>query len=148
MTKLKLISAVAAVLLILNILGLFFMLSHKPPRSPREVIIEKLHFDKSQVQEYEKLIEIHKEQVRKFQDETLPLKNALYGTLTSETQPEIRDSVIQKLGEIQIKIEETHYQHFKDIQQLCKENQRQDFDLLTKDLAGLFSMPMPKHHKR
>ncbi len=146
MNKLKFVSAIALVMFLLNVVGLYFMVAHKRPPSPREVIIKKLHFDKNQIKEYDKLILIHKEEIGKNQDEIITLKDQLYRTLNTETKPEERDSLFQKLGRIQTNIEKIHYQHFVDIQKLCKENQRQDFTLLTKELPLIFARP-PKPRK-
>ena len=68
MNKTKLLSVAVIALLVLNfgILGfLFLSKKHEPNgrKMPREIVIEKLHFDENQIVEYEKIIKqshIHK----------------------------------------------------------------------------------------
>jgi hypothetical protein len=50
-----------------------------------------------------------------------------------------KDSLENKLGELQRQIETVHYNHFTDIKKLCKPEQLENFNALTHDLAKFFA---------
>jgi predicted ribosome quality control (RQC) complex YloA/Tae2 family protein len=71
-------------------------------------------------------------------------KNQLYEGLSQAPNPQLSDSLINRIALAQSKIEVTHLKHFQDIKQLCSEEQLHEFNLLSKELADLFSR-RPKH---
>ena len=86
MEKTKLLTVAVIGLLVLNLGTLGFLVlsgphGHRPPRDgepkPQQIISEKLHFDENQKQEYSKLIEGHKSQIRVLQDQFRNNKNKL-----------------------------------------------------------------------
>ena len=137
-----------AALLVLNaILAMFLFFKnpkHRGEDRPRNIIVEKLHFSKEQVAEYDILIANHRKQIRSNQDQLNALKNNLYGQLVVENiNP---DSIFINIAEVQRNIEKIHFDHFKDIKKLCTKDQMQAFDSLSKELAEIFSLPRP--HKK
>lgn len=144
MNKNKLIRIVAIVLLLTNIALLSFILLMKPkhPRGegPRNIIIEKLHFDRNQILKYDKLIFVHRAKIKKKEKEIIEIKNSLYLQLLEEnTQPTI-DSLLSRIGFVQTEIENIHYRHFEEIHQLCNNDQEKYYAELVKEIAKLFSM--------
>lgn len=146
MNKIKLLSIAVTGLLLINIGILAFLFLRKPMHSPgdepmgkgpRSVIIEKLHFDKEQVAEYEKLITIHQQTIQELDGQIRETKKQLYTTLAAETGTN-KDSLQNKLGEIQKKIESVHFSHFEAIKKLCKPGQMEYFKSLTGELAKYF----------
>lgn len=137
-----------AALLVLNaILAMFLFFKnpkHRGEDRPRNIIVEKLHFSKEQVAEYDILIANHRKQIRSNQDQLNALKNKLYGQLVVENiNP---DSIFINIAEVQRNIEKIHFDHFKYIKKLCTKDQMQAFDSLSKELAEIFSLPRP--HKK
>ncbi len=135
-------------LLLSNLLLISFILMHNPNR-PRggglnNVIIEKLHFDELQKSGYEKLITLHKKEIRDTEQRVMTLKNQLYGTIAKDTDKAVKDSLISELGKAQMQIEQVHYQHFEGIKKLCKENQQEAFLALSQEIASLFAPPPRK----
>jgi periplasmic protein CpxP/Spy len=149
MTKMKLLSMAVIGLLLINIGILAFLFLSKPMHSPIDgprgkgegpklIIIEKLHFDKEQVTQYEKLIDLHQKTVRELDGQIRETKNQLYATLAAENDKNT-DSLQNKLGEIQRQIESAHYNHFEEIKKLCKPGQTEYFKNLTGELAKFFA---------
>ena len=105
---------------------------------PKRIIIERLHFDKDQVAEYEKLIDEHQSSIRSADDSIRIVKNGLYQTLNNENFAG-KDSLVARLGVLQNQIEGVHYNHFAQLKKLCKPGQLNAFNDLTKDLARFFA---------
>lgn len=159
MNKNRLLIFLIAGLLISNILLVIFMMKgrgpghHGPPPhhrgGPRELIIERLHFDEAQMEQFEKLIHEHRKNVNAEDESLLNIKNTLYNNLKSEENKEVTDSLINEMVTIQNKIEHIHYSHFGDIKKLCKPEQMKDFNELATELSRLFGPPKgpPPHHK-
>ncbi len=156
MEKQKLITISVIALLLLNIgtLGFLFVSGpkqgHRPPPhgrpEPREIIIEKLHFDEQQIEAYELLIREHRKQIDAVDEKIRDTKNSLYALLNSNDSSS-KDSLIIALGNYQKEIETTHFNHFADIKKLCKPDQMDDFEELTKELSRLFSKPPRPEHE-
>ncbi len=157
MSKIKLLSIAVIGLLIVNLGIVSFLLLRKPPHprgfrpemnqlegrpegqaGPKNIIIERLHFDKEQVAAYEKLIEQHQATVKNIRDSIRMAKTALYNTLNNETFAG-KDSVVNELNLLQRNLELAHYQHFAALKKICKPEQTENFDKLTHDLARFFS---------
>ena len=142
MTKVKLLSITSIFLLALNLVMIWFFVSHKPDGRrdrPKKVIIEKLHFNTSQIEEYEKLIAWHRGNIQHRQHKMQSLKNQLYSTLQEKGKSNATDSLINEIGKVQIEIEQVHYKHFQDIKKLCNPEQQKSFNELCSDIAELFA---------
>ncbi|MES2515746.1 MAG: hypothetical protein V4580_16455 [Bacteroidota bacterium] len=146
MSKVKFLSILSIGLLISNVALILFMICHKPPHpkheGPRDIIVEKLGFDDIQVKAYDQLIKWHQDEITKTEKEILVLKNRLYSNLTGETESAANDSIINEIGKVQLKIENIHYKHFQDLNNLCKADQKKAFKNLTIEIATLFSHPI------
>jgi hypothetical protein len=150
MNKLKLLSIAAAGLLIINILlvvTLFMRKPHPNHEGPKKLIIEKLHFDEQQIKAYDTMVEWHRAEIKKSDEQILKLKNALYSHLNEEIDQHTKDSLICAITRVQTFIEQTHYKHFEDIKKLCNANQQKDFEALTQEIASLFGKPRPRERK-
>jgi periplasmic protein CpxP/Spy len=144
MSKVKLLGIVAIGLFISNLILIAFILN-KPGRpahdGPRDIIIEKLHFDKSQVDAYDELIKWHRAEIIKSDNEIRKLKNQLYSTLLSDSSSSQKDSLINELTKVHSRVETIHYKHFMDIKKLCRADQQNDYNKLTIEIASLFAPP-------
>ncbi len=159
MEKTKLLTFGIIALFVLNLGTLGFLLlsgskGNRPPEhgpegrsKPREIIIEKLHFDDIQIKEYDKLIQWHRSNITKLEDQIRDSKNELYLQLNENPfNQKTKDSLTDVLAASQKQIESVHFKHFQDIKKLCKEEQMDDFAQLTEELSRLFSKPPP--HRR
>ena len=143
MNKTKLLSIIATVLFISNVALAAFMFfgKHRPPahEGPRDIIIERLHFDKKQVEAYDKLINQHQNAMREKKDEMMELKNKLYSRLLDDSDDAVKDSLEREIGKLQITIENINYNHFNEIKLLCKADQQQNYSKLIHEIAFLFA---------
>ncbi len=78
--------------------------------------------------------------MKELNEEMRDAKNNLYVTLAGNEQNK-KDSLINRLGELQKEIEILHYNHFVQIEELCQPNQKEKFRELTKELANYFALP-------
>jgi protein CpxP len=149
MSKLKLLTIAVIGLLVVNLAMVAFFVLNRPSQrpegrlpmeqdGPKNIIIEKLHFDKEQSAQYESLIEQHQVIIKSLNDSIKDAKNELYSSLTNQNFTG-KDSLIAKLGLLQRQIELTHYEHFAAIKKLCKPNQLDDYTALTKELSRFFA---------
>jgi periplasmic protein CpxP/Spy len=149
MSKIRLLSIAVIGLLLINAGIVGFLLLRKPPvppegngpvkkEGPKKIVIERLNFDKDQVGEYEKLIAEHQVAVRGLKDSINNTKNDLYQSLKTENLAG-KDSLINLLSVLQKRIESVHYEHFIQIKKLCRPDQAENFNALTKDLSGYFT---------
>jgi periplasmic protein CpxP/Spy len=146
MNKVKFLTVAVVALALLNIgLLFFFTRGHMPPprrEQPRAIIIKRLHFDEAQVANYEQLIQQHRAAIKPREEAMRQLRAQLYSLLNAPSAP-LQDSLQQRIGQLQIEIEATHFKHFLDIKNLCKPDQMADFEALSKELEAFFGPPKP-----
>mgnify|MGYP000096512148 CR=1 FL=1 len=145
-TKLLGIAVIALAVLNIGILGFLFLSKDKENsrgrKMPREIVIEKLHFDENQIAEYDITIKTHQKNIRNLDDSIRATKNELYQLLNAENiNNSQKDSLFLKLADYQKQIESTHFNHFLEIKKLCKKEQTTDYMSLTEELSRLFSHP-------
>lgn len=144
MTKNKFYIIIIVGLIISNLLVIGVLVFRKPPHPPRlgpkRMIIESLHFDKNQVDQFNKLIVSHRLSIVELKNKLDSSKSELYKTLTIQNNNEIKtDSIFSAISKINSKIELTNYNHFMDIKKICKDDQLQYFKDLTLKMAHFFS---------
>lgn len=156
MKKTKLLTITVIGLLLLNFAVLAFLFvsgprGHKQPTdrpegrpNPREIIIERLHFDDNQQKGYDNIVQWHQGEIKKLDSNIRQTKNELYYQLNqTEVNLKTKDSLITLLNSYQKQVEETHFKHFEDIKKLCHQDQLEDFYELTEDLSKIFAPNKP-----
>lgn len=146
MNKTRLLSIAVVILFLMNVGIISFLLLNKPPRpdgrndgeGPKRIIIERLGFDKEQVDRYDALIEQHQQTMRSADEEIMQLKRELFSLLSSP-DPVREDSLIERIGSVQRRIEHAHIAHFSGIRSICRPDQMNDFKALSHELVELFS---------
>ncbi|MGX7666463.1 hypothetical protein [Flavobacterium pedocola] len=144
MSKTKLLTLSVIILTLLNLGLLIFLFSHggKKRPMPREIIIEKLHFDDSQIVAYDKIIKEHQQAIRTLDKSIRETKNEAYSHLNDATVDEnTKNRLLNKIAVYQAKIETTHFNHFMEIKAICKPDQLEDFKNLTTELSKIFGHP-------
>lgn len=141
---------VIGLLVVSNFFLLYFLLQkpkgHMPPDGPKNIIIERLNFDDNQIIDYEKLIHQHRKDIRENDLKILGLKNELYLLLMENEVESSIDSLTTEIGKIQKNIEKIHFSHFQDIKALCKQEQIDEFEILSKELAAIFNHKKHLNH--
>jgi len=142
-------------LLCCNLVLVFFLLNgpQKGPNNrpmggpgmhePKRVIIDKLHFDDAQVMQYEEVIEAHFKSISDYDRQINGLKKTLYIQLKSPKEETNQSIILNQIGEIQEQIEQTHFNHFLEIKNICRPDQMDDFDALSEELVRLFNREKP-----
>ena len=149
MKKVKTLQILVVVLILLNLSFLVFHFfiarpHHPDPNGIKERIKKELHFNQEQAKDYEKLVKIHQQAMRKLEKEKAKTKYELYLMLEDKSQvSDKQKELLAYLGNLQIEIERTHYNHFEDIYKLCKPEQEHYFKKLQKKIAELFDMQGP-----
>lgn len=146
MNKTSLLSIAVIALFLMNIGMIAFFVITKPPRpedregngGPKEIIIERLRFDRDQIDRYEALIRQHRQEVQSAGGQIEQVKKELYGTL-SAPNPAAEDSLIAVIGELLRQIEHAHFRHVLAIKALCRPDQMKDFDTFSGELSGFFA---------
>jgi hypothetical protein len=111
---------------------------------PRNEIIDRLHFDKGQVAQYDSLIVKHRKLVGQKEKEIQGLRTSLFMGVSDGIDAKLKDSWVRRIGVLHADIQQIHFAHFLDIQKICKPEQRADFERLTKDLSTMFRGRGPK----
>lgn len=141
MTKLKIFSIVIFVLLLSNLILIVLLFFHRPTphgrNGPKKLVIESLHFDSKQIEQYSKLIEQHRAKSRGLEMQIEKLKSELFSTLVSENKIK-KDSLLLLISKKQSIFEHVHFNHFLDIKRICKANQMNEYKELTKKMARFF----------
>jgi periplasmic protein CpxP/Spy len=130
-------NAFIVVLLLSNALFIYkwWMAPGRRHLGPRKEIIEKLHFDEKQVVAYDALIHEHRKAIDNAERQLQKQKQLLYSNL----ELPFSDSLLQEILKVEAKIERIHFIHFKDIEKLCKPDQKKYFRKLNREIANLFS---------
>lgn len=107
------------------------------------MIIKRLHFNDEQIAKYEVLIDAHRKDIRKLNDDMMQLKQDLYQQLIRD-EAKNKDVMLQKLSATHLRMEEVHFEHFMDIKNLCTPEQSEAYEMLVKDIAKIFA---PRMHR-
>ncbi|NQW42831.1 MAG: hypothetical protein HQ463_05305 [Bacteroidetes bacterium] len=148
MNKIKLLTIISLGLLISNLLLIGFIVFKKPGpnrnEGPRDIIIEKLHLNAKQIEQYDQLIAWHRKEVGQTDENIKSIKNELYKNIKKENNLQLKDSLIKLIANNQIQLENVHVKHFEDLKNICTKEQLPAFEELTKELANFFSKGKPR----
>jgi hypothetical protein len=147
MDKIKLLtySVIGLVLLNIGIIGFLYISRpndnpHDLGKKPKDIIIEKLHFDANQIQKYEDIIKVYRNTIDSLNNNSKEIKAVLYTQLKQPiVNNKVKDSLIQLTLVNQKRIEEANFKHFQDIKNLCTKSQLEAYNSLTEELEKLFS---------
>jgi len=141
MSKSKFFKLIILGLLISNAIVVFMLINGRDKKNgAKNIIIEKLHFDKEQIKNYESYIQQHRKAINENEMTMNKLRSELYQQLKHQQDTSKVDSIISIIANQQIIAENINYNHFLEIKKLCKPSQKEDFDELTTEIAKLFSL--------
>ncbi len=141
MSKSNFLKFVILGLLISNVIVVFLLINgRKKNDGPKRIIIEKLHFDKEQIKNYECYIQQHRKAINQNELTMNKLRSELYQQLKYQKNTSKTDSIISMIANQQIIAERINYNHFLEIKQLCRLDQLNNFNDLTSEIANLFSL--------
>ena len=141
MNKIKFLITIIIVLVISNAVLLFMMnKDHNRNHGPKNIIIEKLHLDRNQIKNYEVYIQKHRKDINENEAIMKKLRGNLFEQLKYQQNSIKIDSLILIIAKQQIVAEHINYNHFLEIKKICKSSQQKDFNDLTNEIVGLFSV--------
>ena len=141
MSKSKFLKFIILGLLISNGIVIFMLINGRDKMNgPKNIIIEKMHFDKEQIKNYESYIQQHRKAINENEKILNKLRSELYQQLKYQQDTSKVDSIISIIANHQIIAENINYNHFLEIKKLCKPSQKEDFDELTNEIAKFFSL--------
>ncbi len=152
MNRTKLLTIAVLGLLLINISTLCVLILHKPHRppmgevsippgeGPKRIIIERLHFDDAQQQQYQLLIDGHRKKMRELNDATRKLHDSLFTLLKDASIDQSKaDTLMQQIAANQKQTDQLNFDHFQKIKSICKPEQLNDFNELVDELGALFA---------
>jgi len=161
MKKITFSTIVIILLLVLNSLTLAFMWAHQPgpapfppfgppgppfahdrPHGPGMFLMRELSFDDKQKQEFEKLRDAHREKARTIQDSLHALKEQLFNGIPGGDMAQA-NAVADKIASFQKQLEIVTYEHFKQVRELCNDEQKQKFDKIIGRVLEMMAPPPP-----
>ncbi len=134
-------------LLAVNLLILaFFFTRHRgdfnrggePRHNPREMVVKKLDLNSEQEASFNALVDIHKKEIRDNDSLIWEVKIKIFDALSDDKVTNV-DSLASQIGDLQESIEIAHYNHFMKVKALCREDQVENFNELSKDFSKIFS---------
>lgn len=152
MNKIKFLYFIIGLLVVSNIILLIFFLDNRSnsfhPNKPRNIVIERLHFDKEQIQRYDSFIRNHRKKSRELGHQIQELKKELYSYLVENQNDSAVFNLISKISKKQGEFELVHYNHFLEIKSICTPAQMPLFKKMSKELLDIFPMGNNHRHKR
>lgn len=140
MNKSRFLSIIIIGLLISNGILLFmFFNGPKINKDRKSIIIDKLHFDKEQIKQYDIYIQQHRKAINENETTIKILRRNLFTHLRYKQETAKIDSLIGFIAKQQEVVEHINYKHFIEIKNLCKPSQEKDFNELTNEIVSLFS---------
>ncbi|PWJ59942.1 heavy-metal resistance protein [Dyadobacter jejuensis] len=147
MSKMRLLSFAVGFLLLVNLVLATFLYLGKPERRgfvrraafPKHMVVERLKLDAGQRAAYEELIKKHRVAVRHLNKAIGTAKGQWYRTLSGEHE-EQADSLKNEIMELQSRLEGAHFRHFVALKKICRPDQLPEYQRLTQELAGFFSI--------
>jgi len=148
-TKLLTIAVIGLLLINLGTLGVLVMQRpHHPPmgdgppqrrEGPKQIIIDRLHFDLQQQQAYSILVEEHRKRTRELNATTRQLHDELFVLLKIQPVDTAKaNSLMQQIAQNQQQTDQLNFEHFQQIKNICKPGQVVFFNELVDDLGKLF----------
>jgi len=112
---------------------------------PDEFIISKLHFSDEQVKAFEKLRDRHHDSIIIIQEEGRKIRTALFENLKHANKTEVQaDSLMAAIGDNQKQIEFVTYRHFRQVRELCNDEQKKVFDDIIQEVLRKMAGPPPR----
>jgi len=152
MNKTKFCYIVIGLLALSNMILAFFFFENKNrqfnPDKPRDIVIERLRFDESQVKQYDVLIQNHRQKTHEIGRQIRELKKELYSNLPKPQNDSVNLELISNINEKQKDLEFVHYNHFLEIKSVCTPSQLPLYENLTNELIEIFPMGNKPHPNR
>jgi hypothetical protein len=150
MTKNLILYVLLAFLIIANGFFLYNFLGkpdrNGPRNNPQQFIVKELDFNAEQMQEFKGLVKNHRERMMRLDQEEKQLKDQLFSKVSENNinplEIERRGSLIgenKKIKDLEV------FNHFRAIQEICNDPQKQKFKKIVMD--ALHKGPPPRNRR-
>ena len=147
------IALIALIILNVILLSKMYFFDHRPhhPKNHEhtdEFVINELKLTEEQTQQYQKLIEQHRDSIKKLADEGRELRELYFSQLKSNAvNQQLKIEVLIKISANQQKIEEITFYHFMSLKQILLPEQKIRFDqIIDEVLIRLAHQSTPPHN--
>lgn len=119
--------------------NIFFLINQfgrskgKKRGNPADFIVKELRFDESQMKQFNVLNDQHKSEVKVISDSLKKLKGKLFIKISEENVSKgTIDSLLNRIGDYEIQKDAMTFYHFRAIQDICTDQQKEDFNEIVK----------------
>ncbi len=115
------------------------------PERPDELIIGKLHLSEAQVHDFDQLKKRHHDSIVVLQNEGRKIRTVLFDNLKNAGKTENQlDSLMNAVGDNQKQIEFVTYRHFRQLREICNDEQKRIFDDIIEEILKKMSVRPPR----
>lgn len=108
--------------------------SRNRPKGPAHFIVKELNFDDDQMFEFKRISRHQHQKMRRIGEEVKQLKNAMFNKISDVSLDENSIDSIATLIGLKVKEKDIEaFYHFKDIQELCNDKQKEKFKRIVND---------------
>ncbi len=147
MKKNTLLYILLAFLVVMNGFFMVKIFGDKPPKHPNpgKFIAKELQFDEAQMEDFSKMNDMHHDEMRKISREIKGLKDQLFAEIseTSVNTDKVND-LARRIGEKERQKDLKTFYHFKEVQKICTEDQRERFNTIVQQALKRHGKKKPK----
>ncbi len=99
-------------------------------------IISRLGFDESQKKQFELSLKSHFKVIRPIEDEMHQVRTRLFTSASDDLDQEELASLLDQLSTLQRTADSVMYVHFHQINEICRDDQKEDFKKLLNRMVG------------
>jgi protein CpxP len=155
--KVKILSILVVLLICINLATLAGVWMMRPPNphgfgamSPKEFIITKLEFTDEQAEAFELLRKSHFDTIQKLREQIRSEKEEMYAGLKTKGNEAAAYDHLAKVIACEEQAEKITFEHFRQVRELCNDQQKQHFDAIINQVIKMVGLqaPPPPHELR
>ncbi len=138
----------ATILLVVNIGTLGFLVINRKggnmPPKPDKLIMEGLHLDEAQIEQFHQLKKVHRSGVDSLDEVEIQVRKCIFNEIQIGIGIDsIQNKNLQKLAEIRTQKDQTTLLHFKALYKLCREDQKAYYRNTIEEVAKILMRGKP-----
>jgi hypothetical protein len=132
----------AIILLVVNIGILGFLVLDRRggnmPAKPDKLIIEGLHLDEVQIEQFQQLKKAHRNGIDSLDEAEIQVRKSIFAEIQNGMGSDsIQNQNLQKLAEIRNQKDQTTLLHFRELYKLCREDQKAYYHTTIEEVAKI-----------
>lgn len=156
-TKVKVLSILVILLVCINLATIASVWVLRPAihggfgaQSPKEYIISKLNLTDEQIDAFELLRKSHFDNIQKLRNQIRTEKEEMYAGLRVKGNEQEAYAHLAKVIAFEEQAEKLTFEHFRQVRELCNDEQKQHFDAIINQvikMVGVQAPPLPHEMK-